>query len=103
MRKKFKVLIHGKNYLIQLDGSTRKHDFYTTVFVEARNPEEAESIAVDMLEKDPKLLNMCENNESDRPSLSVESTDEIASFKNCTIPRTGLVLYSEAGNSKTQS
>ena len=103
MRKKFKVLIHGKNYLIRVDESTRKHGFYTTVFVEARNSEEAESIAVEMLKTDSKLLNMSINSESDPPSLSVESTNEIGTFENCRIPRTGLVLYIEKEKSKTGS
>jgi hypothetical protein len=95
MRKKFKVLIHGSNYLIQVDETTRKHGFYTTVFVEARNSEEAESAAIELLRKDSKLLNMVINSESDPPRHSVESTDEIASFENCTIPRAGLILYAE--------
>lgn len=95
MRKKFKILIHGKNNLINLDESRRKHGFYTTVFVEARNSEEAESVAVEILKKDSKLLNMAMNGESDLPTLCVESTDEIASFENYTIPRAGLILYAE--------
>ena len=90
--------MRGKNYLLQrLDGDkdTRKHGFYTIVFVEAWNSEEAEAIAVDILKNDSKLLDSCQNIKSDPPTILIESTDEIASFENCLLPRTGLILYVE--------
>jgi hypothetical protein len=103
MRKKFKILVRGKNYLLQqldVDELAGKCGFYTTVFVEAWNPEEAEAIAVDILKNDSKLLDACKNSKSDPPNISIESIDEIASFKGCSPPRTGLVFYPEEGQSK---
>jgi hypothetical protein len=44
--KKFKVKLHGKNFFLNLDGEPKKLGFYTTRFVKAANPEEAEKIAV---------------------------------------------------------
>jgi len=98
MKKKFKILVRGKNYLLQqLDVAEgpRKHGFYTIVFVEAWNAEEAEAIAVNILKNDSKLLDTCKNIESDPPNISIESADEISSFENCLLPRTGLILYVE--------
>src|SRR4051812_22635523 len=96
MLRKFKIFIHGKNYLLKEQGAAaRKHGFYVTVFVEARNHEEAEALALEVLKKDRKILGVCENSDTDAPTLLVERTDEIASFGNCKLPRTGLVLYPE--------
>ena len=98
VRKKFKILVRGNNYLFQqldvADGP-RKHGFYKTVFVEAGNSEEAEAVAVDILKNDSKLLEACKNGKADPPNISIESTDEILSFENCLLPRTALVLYVE--------
>ena len=79
----------------QQDEGARKYGFYTTVFVEARNQEEAEALAVDLLKKDSRILDACQNSDSDKPTLLIESTDEIASFEDCTLPRTGLTLFPE--------
>jgi hypothetical protein len=96
MAKKFKIFVKGKNYLLQQQGeAARKHGFYTTVFVEARNPEEAEALALDLLRTDSKILDACQNGDSDKPIFEVESTDEIASFENCKLPRNGLILFPE--------
>jgi hypothetical protein len=97
MAKKFKIFVRGNNYLLQQQGESvvRKYGFYTTAFVEARNQEEAEALAMDSLKNDSKILDACQNGDSNEPSLVIESTDEITSFENCTLPHTGLILFPE--------
>jgi len=96
MAKKFKIFVRGRNYLLNQQGeAARKFGFYVTVFTEARNQEEAEALAVDLLKNDSKLTTVSQNSESDPPSLSIESTAEIVTFDGCTIPRTGLALFAE--------
>jgi hypothetical protein len=98
--KKFKVFIRGRNYLLHFQNAeVGKYGFYTTVFVEAFNSDEAKAMALRLLKGDSKLLEICKNSESDVPILSAESADEITSFEGCSIPRTGLAFFSE-NNSK---
>ncbi|MEI9865631.1 MAG: hypothetical protein WDN00_13995 [Limisphaerales bacterium] len=94
--KKFKVFIRGNNYLLREIGKLpRKCGFYTTVFVEAVNAEQAEALAVELLKTDSKLNTACENNISDPPIIKAESIDKIESFDGCKLPRMGLALFEE--------
>jgi hypothetical protein len=94
--KKFKVFVRGSNCLMREPGKLpRKCGFYTTVFVEAINAEQAEAIAVELLKDDSKLNRACENNVSDPSVIKVESVDEIESFDGCRLPRMGLALFEE--------
>jgi len=49
---KFKVFVNGRNYWVDLDGERRRFGFYTTRFVEAASPEEAEERAVQLPRED---------------------------------------------------
>jgi hypothetical protein len=94
--KKFKVFVHGKNYLIREAGnSPRKLGFYTTAFVEACNAEQAEAVALELLRNDSKLRDASENQASDPPRIKIESIEEIQSFDGCNLPRMGLAFYVE--------
>jgi hypothetical protein len=44
--KKFQVRLHGRNFLLDLDGNASSHGFFTTRWVEAENAEAAELAAV---------------------------------------------------------
>ena len=41
LMKRFKVKLHGENFLLNLDGELKKFGFYATKFVKAENPQEA--------------------------------------------------------------
>jgi len=53
--KRFKVKLHGKNFLLNLDGEPKKFGFYATRFVKAEDPQEAEKIAVILTHQNPNL------------------------------------------------
>ncbi len=92
---KFRVMIHGHNFLMEADGVRRRMGFYTQVFAEAEDLADAEARAVGVLRQDSKLRDGILNPPDDRPSMSVEEIEEIATFDGCTLPRTGLAFYAE--------
>jgi hypothetical protein len=67
--KKYKVLVRGENFLINVDGCVKKLGFYTTRFVEANDDREAEDNALSLLRTDSKLRDCILNEESDTPML----------------------------------
>ncbi|MDX1944406.1 MAG: hypothetical protein SFU86_03290 [Pirellulaceae bacterium] len=92
---KYRVMIHGHNFLTEVDGARQRMGFYTQVFVEADDEGDAEARAVDVLRQDSKLREGVLNSPDDRPSMSVEEIEQVASFDGCTLPRTGLAFYVE--------
>jgi len=92
---KFRVKIHGHNFLLELEGVRRRMGFYTQVFTEAEDADEAEVRALDVLRKDSKLRDGMLNGPDDRPSMSVEGIERIHSFAGWALPRTGLAFYAE--------
>jgi hypothetical protein len=44
--KRFKVKLHGKNFLLNYDGELKKFGFFATKFVKAENPQEAEKMDI---------------------------------------------------------
>jgi hypothetical protein len=79
--KKFKVKLHGKNFFLNLDGEPKKLGFYTTRFVKAANPEEAEKIAVILTHHNPNLRKTLLNENDDRPKINLEEIKEISFLK----------------------
>ena len=96
----FGVLVNGRNFQLLWEGKggrpyTRRTGFYTTVHIRARNAEEAELRAVNVLRRDKKLLASVRNSSSDPPRIFVDRLVELPSFKGRAIPRTGFAFYSE--------
>jgi hypothetical protein len=93
--KKFKVLVRGENFLINLDDVKQKMGFYTTRFVEAESEEAAENVAMDMLRHDPKLVKGVLNERSDPPMMYAEEIEELKSFEGFPVPGGGFAFYPE--------
>ena len=91
--KKYRVLVRGENFLLNLDGKNQKLGFYTTRFVEAPNEEEAEERAFAMLRNDPKLQKGVLNEKSDVPVMFAEEIVELGSFDGLKMPGTGFAFY----------
>jgi len=43
---KYRVMINGQNYLMNVEGMPRRMGFYKTYFLQAETPEDAENLAV---------------------------------------------------------
>jgi len=79
--KRFKVKLHGENFLLNLDGELKKYGFYATRFVRAENPQEAEKIAVILTHQNPNLRNTVLNESDDRPKIHLEEIKEVSFLK----------------------
>jgi hypothetical protein len=79
--KRFEVKLHGKNFLLNLDGEPKKFGFYATRFVKAENPQEAEKIAVILTHQNPNLRKTLLNETDDRPKINLEEIKEVNFLK----------------------
>lgn len=95
---KYKAMLEGKNFLLDLEGITQKYGFYTTRYVEANDPEEAELNAVKTIREDNQLTDTVKNDQSDPPMIYLESLDELSSFEGVEIPGTGYTFYPDDGS-----
>lgn len=74
--KNFKVQLHGKNFLLNLDGELKKHGFFPTIFVKAENPQKAEKMAIILTHQNPNLRETVLNESADRPKINSEEIKE---------------------------
>jgi hypothetical protein len=73
----YRALIEGRNFLLALDGKTRRHGFYQTVFVQTADPAEAEATALRVVKDDAELKHMAQNHAHDPPMLYVDAICEL--------------------------
>ena len=92
---KYKVLVRGQNFLLNVDGSVGKFGFFTTRFAEADTPAQAEETAILALRADSTLRSNTLNDEADTPMLFVEDIEELDSFDGITPPGAGFSFYRE--------
>ena len=77
LMKRFEVKLHGKNFLLNLDGELKKFGFYATKFVKAENPQEAEKMAIILIHQNPNLRGTALNENADRPTINLEEIKEV--------------------------
>ena len=81
LMKRFKVKLHGENFLLNIDGELKKFGFYATIFVKAENPQEAEKIAIILIHQNPNLRDTVLNENIDRPKINLEEIKEVGFLK----------------------
>jgi len=81
LMKRFKVKLHGKNFLLNFDGELKKFGFYATKFVKAENPQEAEKMAIILIRQNPNLRDTVLNENADRPTINLEEIEEVNFLK----------------------
>jgi len=72
-------MLRGENFLLDFVDKERKHGFFTTVWVDAKDPEEAELKAVDKIRKQEDLSSGLLNRSDDFPMIYLEEIQEIDS------------------------
>ena len=72
------VTLQGRNFLLDLEGQTRRYGFYTTRFVEAEDEAAAELAAVALVRDEPDLRDAVLNSRDDPPMLYMSGIQEIA-------------------------
>lgn len=88
---KYAVTIRGENFLISLDGEPTSCGFFTTRFVEAVDPDEAELKAVDLIRRE--LAAQVLNDRTDSPMMYLEEIRELQSFRGLRVPGTGFTWF----------
>ena len=92
--RKFRVLLHGRNFLIRVAGKGElKHGFFTNCFVEAADENAAELLAVDRLRARQSLREVVLNSADDPPRVFVEEVAEVPSFDGLPSLEQGLAWY----------
>lgn len=85
-------MLEGRNFLLDIEGSVRKYGFFTTRYVEAENPEQAEMKAVQLIREDQSLKTAAKN-EGSKPMIYLDSITELESFEGVRLPGTGYALF----------
>jgi len=75
--KRFKVKLHGENFLLDFGGEPKKFGFYATTFIKAKNPQDAEKIAIILIRQDLNLRNIVINGSADRPTIRMEELKKV--------------------------
>ena len=94
--QKYRVIVHGRNLLTNVDGVRQKAGFFTNVFVEAFTAADAESRAIELVREDAHLLGITLNGPGDPLSQTADGIREVVSFDSARLPRTALSLYPES-------
>jgi hypothetical protein len=79
--KRFKVKLHGENFLLNLDGEFNKFGFYATSFIKAEDPQEVKKIATILIHQNPNLRDTVLNENTDRPRINIEEVEEVNFLK----------------------
>ena len=75
--KKYRLLINGRNFLIEIDGKPQKQGFYQNFFIEATSPKQAELIVTSRLWHDKALKKITLNKEKNPPKIKLETFWEL--------------------------
>ncbi len=78
MKKMFKVLLRGENFLVESGGSIQKLGFFPTRFVQAGIESEAELLTVALVKGDAGLAKAMLNERSAPPMISIEEVKLVA-------------------------
>jgi hypothetical protein len=76
----YMVRLNGQNFLMDGDGGPRKKRFHSTRLVEAEDPKQAETLALDFIRNDARLQNTVLNEVSGPPKIYIESVKEISAM-----------------------
>jgi hypothetical protein len=93
---RYKILLNGRNFLINTKNELKTLGFYTTRIVEAVSEDESAIFALDILKNDKELIDMTKNKESNPPMLYV---DEISLINDLTDAEDfGFSFYGESND-----
>jgi ribosomal protein S27AE len=99
MMKKYRVMLEGRNFLLDIEGSVKKYGFFTTRYVEAEDFQQAEMKAMQLIRED-QVLKTATKNESSKPMIYLESITELESFEGLHLPGTGYSFFPDESDYK---
>lgn len=71
--KKYRLLMHGQNFLLNRDGKTARYGFYQNFFLEAASLKQAQLMVTSTIWHDKKLKEMTLNPKDDPPKISLDT------------------------------
>lgn len=92
---RYRVLVRGANFFLELDGERRLFGFYATRFVRASGPEEAGAKAVELVRDDEQLGGNVLNETDDPPVLYVEEVERLGPLRGLGRANAGFTFYRE--------
>jgi len=75
---RYRAIVEGRNFLLEMDGARRRFGFFQTVFVDCADAAQAEKDAVAHVKADADLRAMTRNAADDAPTLHLDSMAELA-------------------------
>ncbi len=92
--KKFAVIVHGQNFLIQdlEDKFASRREFYIHAYPEAETVAEAEGLAMKLVNDLLKDRKMVRNPPDNVPTLLIDESAEVSEWPECTRPLSGFVF-----------
>jgi len=103
MKRKWAVVMNGRNFLMAMDGKQGKFGFYQTFFLEADAAHDAEMTVVAKIRKDDALRAVTRNPKNDPPTLHLDEIKELADFDGIKRMVSGKAFYSEDDERKTSN
>ncbi|CAN7737048.1 hypothetical protein [Duganella sp. LjRoot269] len=92
--KKYRVLLEGRNLLMEMQGLERL-GYFTTRYVEAADSEEAAEHAMDLVRKELISTGALLNALDDPPIVEVSEISRIESFNGIRVPGKGFTFFPE--------
>jgi len=78
--KKFRLLMHCRNLLLNRDGKIKSYGFYQNFFLEAENLRQAKLLVTSRIGHDKELKKLTQNPPGDPPKIELETYWELDSF-----------------------
>ena len=95
----YRVVLEGRNFVLDFDGVRARHGFFTTRYVQARDEKEAELKAVELIREDTELVGAVKNQQADPPMIYLDEIEELPSLEGVNAPGSGYSFYVEADES----
>lgn len=91
--KKYKILVEGKNFLVNVNGTPEKMGFFTMRCLEASDQEEAQRMTLEVIRN--QLQGVVLNARSDPPTLTVDTVQKLEEFGDHHVPGSGFSWFPE--------
>ena len=92
--KKYQLVMNGRDYYFNFDGTPKKFGFYQNVFLEALSPTHAESLVVELIKNNEEIKSAL-NPKDDPPTIHLDRIWELENFEGVKKIESGRVFYVE--------
>lgn len=87
--------MNGRNFLINVDGTPKKHGFHQNVIIEAEGPRQAKLLATAKMWHDHELKKLTLNSKEDPPQILLETLWEFDIVDDVGLVETKRTFYVE--------